>query len=77
MIFIWLKPNRRTQQDAIFYYPRCDKEFYMADRVNAALEQALAEAGFVISFSTYRVDLNPGEKNADQVTPAGLGNDGK
>jgi small-conductance mechanosensitive channel len=55
----------------------CDKEFYMADRVNAALEEALAKAGFDISFSTYRVDLNPGEKNADQITPAGLGNDGK
>ena len=44
----------------------------MTDRVNAALEEGLAEAGFDISFSTYRVDLNPDEKNAGQMTQASL-----
>ena len=55
-----------------WWVSNCDKEFYMTDRVNAALEEALAEAGFDISFSTYRVDLNPDGKNAGQMTRASL-----
>ena len=49
----------------------------MADRVNAALEEALAEAGFEISFTTYRVDLNPDIKEAGQTRQAGLDKEGK
>jgi small-conductance mechanosensitive channel len=60
-----------------WWVSRCDKEYYMADRVNTALEEALAEAGFEISFTTYRVDLNPDGKQAGQLSPASLDKDGK
>jgi small-conductance mechanosensitive channel len=51
----------------------CDKQFYMADRVNAALEAALAEAGFNISFTKYQVDLTTDGKNTGQATHNGPG----
>ena len=44
----------------------------MTDRVNAALEEALAAAGFEISFTTYKVDLIPDGKIAPDK--AGLEN---
>jgi glycosyltransferase involved in cell wall biosynthesis len=44
----------------------------MTDRVNAALEEALAAAGFEISFTSYKVDLIPDGKIA--TDKAGLEN---
>jgi small-conductance mechanosensitive channel len=41
----------------------CDNQFQVADRVNSALEAALAEAGFNISFTTYQVELTADGKN--------------
>jgi small-conductance mechanosensitive channel len=60
-----------------WWVSNCDKEYYMADRVNAALEEALAEAGFEISFTTYKVDLSPDRNTAGLVMQAGLDKDGK
>jgi MscS family membrane protein len=51
-----------------WWVSNCDKEFYMTDRVNAVLEEALLEAGFDISFTTYKVDLNTDGKKADRTT---------
>jgi hypothetical protein len=41
------------------------------------LEEALAEAGFEISFTTYKVNLSPDRNTAGLVTQAGLDKDGK
>jgi small-conductance mechanosensitive channel len=35
-----------------------DKEYYIADSVNSAIEEALNEAGFEIPYSTTTIDLN-------------------
>jgi MscS family membrane protein len=50
-----------------WWISNCDKQFTMADRVNDALEQSLAEAGFAISFTTLDLNLNTVEKNGDQI----------
>ena len=67
-------PTKRSEVH--WWISTCDKQFYMADRVNAALEAALAEAGFNISFTTYQVDLTTDGENADQMTQNGPGNGG-